>query len=76
MAVALPLKLTMYIAQEIVFLLMVMAVLFACSLLLLSCIVLVYPEVRSVIYAIRTWSAKLIGFGGHPSAKGPLRHLT
>jgi len=36
MAVALPLQLTMYIAQEIVFLLMVMAVLFAGSLLLLS----------------------------------------
>jgi hypothetical protein len=64
MAVALPLQLTMCIADQIGFLLMVMGVLFACSLSLLSGIVLLYPEVRSATYAIPTCSAKLIGCGG------------
>jgi hypothetical protein len=72
MAVALPLKPTMYIHRKSFFY-MVVAVLFACSFLLLSCSVLLHPKfkVLHTLYARHTsWCS------GHLSAKGPLRHLT
>ena len=75
-AVTLPPKLTMYIAQEVFFLLMVMAILFACALFLVASLILLHAAVRSAVLAMHTWGAKL--FGSRQDlleAKRPLRHL-
>jgi hypothetical protein len=71
-AVALPLRLILHITQEILFLLMVMALLFASALFVLSSLILLHFGVRSAVHGIHTRVAKLIGSGGHPlTTKGP-----
>ena len=76
-AVALPLRLILNIAQETLFLLMIMAALFASALLVLMSLVLLHFGVRTVVHGIHTRIAKLIGRNGHPlTSKWPMLHLS
>jgi uncharacterized SAM-binding protein YcdF (DUF218 family) len=76
--VTLPIRQILYIAQETLFLWMLMAILFACALFFLASLILLYSRARSAVYGIHTRVAKLIGSSsGHPStSKGPMLHLS
>ena len=65
-AVVLPLRLILYVAQEILFLLMTTAALFASALLVLTSLILLHFGVRSVVHGVHPRVAKLIGSSGHP----------
>ena len=64
-AVVLPLRLILYVAQEILFLLMTTAALFASALLVLTSLILLHFGVRSVVHGVHPRVAKLIGSSGH-----------
>ena len=75
-AVALPLRLILQITQEIIFLLMIMAVLFASALFVLTSLILLHFGVRSAVHGIHTRVAKLISRNGHPlTSKWLMLHL-
>jgi len=75
-AVAVPLRLILYIAQETLFLLMTMAVLFASALLVLTSLILLHFGVRSAVHGVHPSVAKLIGSSGHPlTSKWLMLHL-
>jgi hypothetical protein len=76
LAVALPLRLILYVAQELIFFLMMMVLLFACALLFLAALVLLHFGVRNAVHGIHIRAAKLIGGSVHPiSSKEPILHL-
>jgi hypothetical protein len=75
-SVTLPIRQILYIAQETLFLWMLMAILFACALFFLASLILLHSGVRSTVHGIRTRVAKLIGSGGQPlTSRGPMLHL-
>jgi len=76
-AVALPLRLILNIAQETIFLLMVMAALFASALLVLASLILLHFGVRSAVHGAHTRIAKLLGSSGRPLiSKWLMLHLS
>ena len=75
-AVALPLRLILYVAQETLFLLMTMAALFASALLVLTSLILLHFGFRSAVHGVHPRVAKLIGSSGHPlTSKWLMLHL-
>lgn len=74
--VSLPIRQILYIAQETLFLCVLMALLFVCVLFFLVSLVLLQYGVRSAVHDIRTRFAKLIGSSRHPlTSKEQILHL-
>lgn len=76
LAVSVPLRLILYVTQELIFFLMMMVLLFACALLFLAALVLLHCGVRNAVHGMHIGLAKLIGNSVHPLAsKESVLHL-